>query len=284
MSLLARQEGIYETKVFQPGEARERDVSWLDGAIPVDMSDDGKTLLLSHRGEGTGPLYSVYLRDIEGTSSVLLGEGAAQAISPDGRWVVSLVRGARSRILLLPTGAGNTRSREVGMRVLTAGFFPDGHRLALSGSETGRPVRCYMLDIANGALRPVTPEGVLCVVVKTPVSPDGKLIVGSDFRSAALYPVDGGLPRKIPYDPGELILRWDSTGQALFMIGQVGSNWHIHRLDVATGRRELWNKIELADRTGIQRLWRTHVTPDGRICVYYTKRTLSKLYLVEGLE
>jgi hypothetical protein len=138
--------------------------------------------------------------------------------------------------------------------------------------------------MANGALRPVTPEGVLCSVVKTPVSPDGKLVVGWNKRSAALYPVDGGLPRKIPYSPGEWFLRWDGIGQALFTGRQTGTHWPIYRLEIATGRRELWKDIEPADRTGIQQLLRHHITPDGRICAYYTKRTLSKLYLVEGLE
>lgn len=285
-ALLARHERIDEAKVLLPGEGRERDVSWLDGAFPADISDDGKTLLLSHRGEGSGPFFSVYLQDIERNSSVLLGEGAAQSISHDGQWAASVISGARSRILLLPTGAGRTRSLEVGLRVASVGFFPDGRRLALSGLETGRQIRCYVLDLASGALRPVTPEGISCIVVKTPVSPDGKLVVGWTFRSAALYPVDGGPSRKIPYQPGERFLRWDGTGQALFSTQQkrAGSGWPIYRIEIATGRRELWKEIEPADRTGIQQVFRIHVTPDGRTCAYSTERTLSKLYLVEGLE
>ncbi len=285
-ALLVRQEAIDETKILLPTEVRERDVSWLDRAIPVDISDDGKTLLLSHRGKGSGPHKLIYLRDIEGTS-VLLGEGSAQAISPDGQWVAAVITGERSRILLLPTGVGSPRSREVALSVISIGFFPDGHRLAFSGRALGRQIRCYVLDMANGALRPVTPEGTFCTVGKTPVSPDGKLIVGFDLRSAALYPVDGGPPRKLPYQPGEVFLRWDDAGQALFTAHQDkrgSSGWPIYRLDVATGRRKLWKEIEPADRTGIQQVLRVHLTPDGRTFAYYMERTLSKLYLVEGLE
>ena len=285
-ALLGRHERMDETKAFLSGESRERDVSWLDGAFPADISDDGKTLLLSHRGQGSGPFFSVYLQDVERNSSVLLGEGEAQSISRDGRWAASLIPGARSRILLLPTGAGRTRSHEVDLHVAAVGFFPDGRRLSLSGHETGRRIRCYVLDLAKGALRPITPEGVSCSVVKTPVSPDGKLVVGWTFRSAALYPVDGGPPRKIPYEPGERFLRWDDTGQALFSTQQKrpGSGWPVYRLEIATGRREIWKEIEPADRTGIQQLFRIHVTPDGRTFAYSAERTLSKLYLVEGLE
>ena len=286
-ALLARHERIDETKILLPGEVGERDVSWLDRAFPVDISDDGKTLLLSHRGEEGGPFNSVYLRDLEGTSSVKLGEGIAQAISPDGQWAAAVVHGKGSRILLLPTGAGHTRSREVALRVVSVGFFPDGHRLALTGRETGGQSRCYVLDMATGALRPVTPEGVSCIVVKSAASPDGKLIVGWDQRSAALYPVDGGTPRKINYLPGERFLRWDGSGQALFTAGQerqTGSGWPIYRVEIATGRRELWKEIVPADRTGIQQVFRIHLTPDGRTVAYYTERILSKLYLVEGLE
>ena len=285
-ALLARHEVVEETKVVMTGEDRERDVSWLDGAFPVDMSDDGKLLLLAHLGEGSGPLSSVYLRDTERTSSVLLGEGDAQTLSPDGRWAAATTpSGAASRILLLPTGAGRPRTREVGLDVDGVGFFPDGRRLALVGSEAGDPSRrCYVLDMANGALRPVTPKGFICGVVKTPVSPDGKLMVGWDFRTAALYPVDGGSPRRIPYSPGEWFLRWEGTGQALFTFQQTGSGWSIYRFEVATGRRELWKEIKPADRTGAPRIYRVHISPDGRTYAYYMKRTLSKLYLVEGLE
>ena len=81
-------------------------------------------------------------------------------------------------------------------------------------------------------------------------------------------------------------MRWDDTGRALFTTQQrkEGAGWPLYRLDIATGRRELWKEIEPADPTGIQQLLRLHVTPDGRTCVYATERTLSKLYLVEGLE
>jgi eukaryotic-like serine/threonine-protein kinase len=284
-ALLARQEVFDATKLLLPGETRERDLSWLDGAVAVDISEDGKKLLLSHRGEGSGPFYSVYLRDIDGTSSVLLGEGTADDISPDGRWVVSLVPGERNRILLLPTGAGRTQSRKVALDVSgSGGFFPDSRRLVLMGRENGRQSRCYVLDMTNGALRPITPEGSICGVYKSPVSPDGKFVVGWDYRSAALYPVEGGPPRKIPYRREEWFVRWDSTGQALFTVRPTGTRWPIYRLEIATGRRELWKEIEAADRTGIQQVSYVHLTPDGRTVVYCTRRTLSKLYLVEGLE
>ena len=285
-ALLARHERIDETKILLPGETREQDVSWLDRAFPVDISDDGKTLLLSHRGEASGPVNSVYLRDVEGKESVLLGEGVAQAISPDGQWAAAVVHGKGSRIVLFPTGAGRPRSREVDLRVVSVGFFPDERHLAMAARETGRQIRCYVLDMATGALRPVTPEGTSCIVVKSPVSPDGKYVVGWDQKSAALYPVDGGAPRPIPYHPGERFLRWDGTGQALFTAQQrkAGSGWPIYRLEIATGKRELWKEIEPDDRTGIQQVFRIHLTPDGRTCAYYTERTLSKLYLVEGLQ
>ncbi|HEV2844175.1 MAG TPA: hypothetical protein VG477_04950, partial [Thermoanaerobaculia bacterium] len=285
-ALMARHDRIDETKIFLPGEGREREVSWLDGAFPAYISNDGKTLLLSHRGEGSGPSFSVYLQDIEEKSTVLLGEGIALCISPDDQWVASIVRGAKDRILLLPTGAGRVRSYELDLYVTTVSFFPDGRRLAVAGHETGRPNRCYMLDMANGALRPITPEGISCAMLKSAVSPDGKLVLGrDDSRSAALYPVGGGPPRKIPLQPADRFLGWDITGQGLFTTqGRAGFGWPIYRLDVATGRRELWKEIEPTDRTGNPQLLRIHLTPDGRTYVYSTERTISKLYLVEGLE
>ena len=86
------------------GQERDQDLSWLDYSYPADLSADGKLLLFDEEGGGGGLSYSktgglsyaVYLRQTDGSPAILLGEGGATPLSPDGKWVVCRRR-VRSR-------------------------------------------------------------------------------------------------------------------------------------------------------------------------------------------
>src|SRR5437879_2527267 len=71
-----------------PGNEKERDLSWLDGSVPGTLSPDGKTLVSTETGEGSGATPSVYVRKTDGSPAVRLGDGSAIALSPDGRWLI----------------------------------------------------------------------------------------------------------------------------------------------------------------------------------------------------
>jgi hypothetical protein len=58
----------------------------------------------------------------------------------------------------------------------------------------------------------------------------------------------------------------------------------VFRLDLGTGRRELWKQIMPADRTGVIDIRGILPTPDGRAYAYSYLRILSELYVVEGLK
>jgi len=55
------------------------------------------------------------------------------------------------------------------------------------------------------------------------------------------------------------------------------------RVDLNTGKRQLFKEVEPPDRSGILALGPIHVTPDGKTYVYGFTRRLSDLYVVEGL-
>ena len=71
------------------GDAKERDLSWLDWSVPNSLSADGKVLLFTEAGEGGGPKYAVYVRNTDGSPAIRLGEGSGFALSPDGKWAAS---------------------------------------------------------------------------------------------------------------------------------------------------------------------------------------------------
>jgi serine/threonine protein kinase len=283
--LLARETQSWEIVARTAGG--ERDLSWLDRTRSSDIAADGGAVLATHLGVGSGPNYSVYLRSTDGAPAVRLGEGEARSLSPDGRWAATVVYGPPDRVVLLPTGPGEARTLpNPGLAVRDVHWLPDGRRLLVSGHEPGRIVAAaYVQDVEGGAPRRVSPDGATDDRHWGPVSPDGRLVAAtrsSDGR-VALHPVEGGVPREVPGEaPGQLPIRWSADGRSLFTVGR-GLPVRIHRLDVATGRRELLREIAPADPAGVGGWPQVQITPDGRsyACTYV--RRLSDLYLAEGL-
>jgi Tol biopolymer transport system component len=286
--LLAREDQVRQTTAHAPGE-EERDITWLDLSAARFLSDDGRNVLFTHFGHGSGLNYSVYLRDIRGGQGVRLGEGEARAISADGRWVASLVHGASTRVLLLPTGAGQARELPTGLKLQAVRFFPEGvspagGRLLLVGREGGRGARSYVQYLHGRSRQPITPEGTSSNCW-SPISPDGSLVIATDPSGrSALYPVAGGNPRPIPgLEPGEIPTRWSADGRELFVQRSSQLPLEIFRLDLATGRKHLLKRIRPTDPAGMTPLREVLLTPDGQTYVYNSERLLSSLYLVEGI-
>ncbi len=263
------------------GEAAERDLSWLDWSLAADLSPDGKTLIFTEAREGGGPAAAVYLRKTDGSSPVRLGEGRAQKLSPDGKFVLSLRRTTPTQLAVLPTGAGETKVLpNDGFEYLSASWFPDGKRLLISGSETGHRPRLYVQDLATGKRSPISPEGFNYGVL----SPDGKLVAAIGSGSKVLFfPVEGGEPRPGPQmGPGEMPVEWTPDGRTLYVRNlQVPAK--IYTLDVESGRKELWRELVPPDRAGIVNISPVQIAPDGKSYAYTYQQQLTDLYLVEGL-
>src|SRR5262249_46938021 len=94
-----------------PGETKERDLSWLDWSVPTLISSDSRTLIFEEQGEGGGDHYSVWMRGMDGSPPIRLGEGESMDLTPDGKWVLVYRFWLKPpEIVLLPTGAGQARS------------------------------------------------------------------------------------------------------------------------------------------------------------------------------
>jgi eukaryotic-like serine/threonine-protein kinase len=270
-----------------PGETKERDLSgleWSDGPL---LSTDGKTAVFTEEGQAGGPGYSVYLRKMDGSAPVRLGEGFAMALSPDGRWVLTcLIRSTPTQIVLLPTGAGELKTFPKDEIEHAGGpfgtFLPDGKRILFVGHEPGRPSRVFVQDLAGGAAKPVTAEGVVAMLL----SPDGKSFVTRTPEGLALTPLEGGPSRPIPgLKPGDRPLRFTADGRSLFLRPDAREfPARVFRLEVATGRREVWKELMPGDPAGITLLSPTAISEDGKTVLFIYARSLSDLYLAEGLK
>jgi eukaryotic-like serine/threonine-protein kinase len=276
-----------------PGDTLERDLTWLDGGIPVDLSADGKTIFFTEWREGGGKNFAVYLRKMDGSPAVRLGEGQGLALSPDGKWMLTRNPNASDRFVLLPTGAGEPKTLVLtGLETSAqAAWLPDGKRLVFSGNEKGKGIRVYLLDVENGVPRPISPEGVdlpfVAPLMPAPtavgtVSPDGRWFLGRRDEVFSRYPIEGGDPRRIAgLEGGERPIRWSSDGRSIYVGGPRGAT-KVWRLDPETGRRTLWKEIKPADpATGVRRLV---IAADGRSYAYGARRGHAVLYVVEGLK
>jgi serine/threonine protein kinase len=270
-----------------PGEAKERDLSGLEWSYGPILSADGKTVVFTEQGEAGGPGYSVYLRKLDASSPVRLGEGYAMAISPDGKWVLTgLIRSTPTQIVLLPTGAGEPKPFPKDQIEHVSGpfgaFHPDGKRIVFVGHEPGRPSRTFVQDLAGGPAKPVTAEGVVARLL----SPDGRLLVTQTPEGLALTPLEGGPPRAIAgLEPGDRPLRFTADGRYLyFRPGAREFPARVLRLDLATGRREVWKELMPGDPAGITTLSPSAISEDGKTVLFIYARSLSDLYVAQGLK
>ncbi len=166
-------------------DAKQHDLSWLDYTYPADVSTDGKTLLFDEEGGGGsldysksgGLSYAVYVRKTDGSPAVLLGEGGAVSLSPDGKSVVAQTQATPSQLRLLTTGAGEGKAlTSDNINHAWAHWFPDGKRILFTGNEPGKGVRLYVLDVASGKNQAISAEGVNGTAFV--ISPDSQWVAG----------------------------------------------------------------------------------------------------------
>jgi Tol biopolymer transport system component/predicted Ser/Thr protein kinase len=265
-----------------PGEAKEKDLSWLDWSRPRSLSPDGKTLLFQESGEGGGPKYAVYLRDTEGSPAIRLGEGTGLSLSPDGHWALSRLNVVPSPLVLYPTGVGDSKQlKDDGFNHTTATFLPDGKQFIFVGTQPGHGARLFLESLDDAKPRPFSMEGISAAVM----SPDGKTVAarGPDHKGY-LFPVGGGDPKEIPgLQPDEYVTAWSADGRSLFvMTRQVPAQ--VYGVDVATGKTTFWKSFEPNDSAGIDSITSVLISSDQKSYVYGYIRTLSDLYLVQGLK
>jgi eukaryotic-like serine/threonine-protein kinase len=273
--------------VWQPPDtSAQRDLSWFDWSTAADLSADGKKLLFYEWGEGVAGNPTVYVRDTSGGDAVRLGEGRALALSPDGKWALALQAGPTPKLVLLPTGPGEEKPLPPSglVEYYSAAWFPDGKRILFVAAGSDRQPRSYVQDVGGGEARAMTDD----MVQATLISPDGKMLAAVDAEGAyQLRPVESGEPRPIRGAlPGDELIQWSSNGRFLFLRGLSDSAIEFFRVDLSTGRREPWKKIEAADPVGLIGFQpaSVHMTPDGRSYIYTYWKVLTELYLVDSLK
>ena len=264
-----------------PGHDSETDLSWQDWSLLTHISPDGKWIFFSEEGDGGGQKYSAYMRSTDGSPAIRLGDGTPYGISPDGKWVASVVPGTPEQIWLLPTRVGEARNiSQPGYDYDLALWMADGKHLFMQARENGKPTRIYITNLDGTPLTPITPPDV----IGYPTG-DGKFILTRKGDTLTFYPIDGGAPHSETAPVPNLI---SPTGgpAGRYLIGALHQDVPLvlDRFDLLTGQKQPWKSLVPADRAGVYFVGLYDITPDAKWYAYSYVRDLSDLYMVEGLK
>ena len=271
--------------LFQKGmvvidrDGKAQDQTWLNRSAIADISEDARTIVFTERVRES-PFVCVRRRDA--ADAIRLGEGEAKALSPDGDWVLGI---SKETFVLYPLGPGKSRTLpmagvEPPFDIHWAAFFPGGKRLVVS-IQFATGSRLYTLDLENGKVEPLSPEGQFLGTSMThPFSPDGRRMLAHNGNAYGLYSLVDGRFEDVGLAGDELPIRWSSDGRHVFYRGPRDERL-IYRLDLQTLRKELWKELPRSD-TLSQVAW-VVTTGDGKAVAYSYNREQADLYLVKGL-
>jgi eukaryotic-like serine/threonine-protein kinase len=284
IALVTTHQARLNIRGMPPGGKQENELGWLGWSLLRDISSDGKKVLFEEEAEGGGPNYTVFLRDTDGSPPIRIGEGEAEAISPDDKWVIT--KPVKGNILsLVPVGAGSPRPlTHDSISYGTVRFLPDGKQLLASGIETGHARRDYLIDLSNGNSQPITPEGVYGTIL----SPDGrKIAVRGPDQKWGVWPLDGSGLRPIPgLDPKYSVNGWTSDGSSLYVFsGRMSEKAAlVYRVNPTTGKMDFWKEFGGGLQAGVDDVGPPRFSRDGTAHAYVYEQVLSQAYVVKGLK
>ncbi len=264
-----------------PGEKQERELGWLGWSELRDVSPDGKEILFEEEAEGGGPNYTVFLRGTDGSAPVRIGQGMAEAISPDNKWVITKPLKV-GNLTLVPTGPGESRQlTHDNISYSRVRFFPDGRRLLAVGIENGHGVRDYVIDVSTGTPKPVTPEGIAGALL----SPDGHqvAVTGPDGH-LGVWTFDNNSMRAIPgLDSRYYASGWTPDGKSLYVAESKPLAAKVYRANIETGKLDFWKEFG-TDLHNLRGVSSPRFSAKGDAYAYIYSQIVSEAYVVRGIK
>jgi dipeptidyl aminopeptidase/acylaminoacyl peptidase len=267
----------------------ERDLSWLDFTYGRAISGDGKMVLFEEEGNHSQG-YTVFVRNVDGSPAVPIGEGYGMAISPDKSWALAQkLTEPNNEVWLLPVGPGEGRriSPPNLSPLVNASFLSDGKRIVYLAQEGGKPPRTWLQDLNGGTPRPITEEGW----VGWRVSPDDSMLLARSLLPSAqkvnpvMVPIAGGSPQKIAgLQPDDTLLGWSADGQLYVeaIAKDTSVELNVEKLNPHTGVRSAWRGLAKPTIGGVFPQ-PPIITPDGASYFYIYRLSVSDLYTVNGV-
>jgi eukaryotic-like serine/threonine-protein kinase len=264
---------------------REKPLSLLGSGELSAISIDGRRVLFTE--ESPDGSFLVYFGATDGSPPMKIGSGYALDLSPDEKSALLLPDFRRNSfgnaLSLLPLGAGTPKTISVpGMNVVRARWLKDGGRVAFLGQQPEeKQLRVYVMPLEGGVPRAISPP---IVPAYFDVSHDDHWAVALGLdQVVTLFPLEGGPPVPLPELGKDVVpTGWSREGQLwVNRFREVPTK--LLRFDIKSRRVLEERSIGPTDPTGVTRITRLRITPDGRFLAFDYERTLGSLVLVEGL-
>ncbi len=283
-ALVSTEEERGTMAMVEHGSNQERDLSWLSYSWGPRLTRDGSEMLFTDLSEESGNDYSVYARKNDGSPAVRLGGGGyATDITPDGKWaLVVLPDDPAARLQIVPVGPGQAHVLHWdGFQPRWAEWFPDGHRILLTASQSGQAQAVYLTDV-NGS----TPKQLSSGQVPWgSVAPDGNSFLVFESGAWVARSISDGNTKPIQgIQAAEFSIGW-ADSKHVFVQATIPTGLNIYKVDVESGQREPWQTITPKDATGLRPMnTPTAITPDGRWMAFGCRTQLGQLYRSDTLK
>ncbi len=272
-----------------PGAAEETDMGVRNWSQRPVLSGNGRYLAYSDAGSMGGTDYSLLWRKSDGSPLVRLGAGTPMAVARGDGLVLAGLPTTPAKLMLYPTGPGSARRIDSGQfQTLDLGTSGDV-RVAgrdtivfFCGTEPQRSERCYVDSLSHAAPIPVTPPGTSQAII----SPDGRRVLARVGDSVAIYPLDGGAPRRaLGVRPGDVLIRWSPEGREVWVWTNrsSASSLDFARVDAVTGARATLLSVVPRELGGVRGFDRPTLADDPHVYAYNQFLYTSRLYTVDGL-
>ena len=281
--LLTRHDPASEVVSGTVGGSEGKNLTTYRWSVAGGISEDGKLAVLDEFNAGDALNYDIFVRATDGSPGTRLGPGAATDLSRDGKWVLGFLPTKPDRLIVVPTGVGETKTlASIGMTYQTAQWFPDNQRALIVASKAGREVRTYVQELQDGGrLVPVTPDGTTGELI----SGDGKSFLARDREGHWwIYDADGGNQREVHgIAAEESPIAW--LNDAAVLVWEHGDlPARVYRVDIGSGKRQLWRTFTPSRPAGVLTVRRIFVTRDGKHYLYETRRMMTDLFVLQGLK
>ncbi|MSV27397.1 MAG: hypothetical protein EXQ52_01430 [Bryobacterales bacterium] len=269
------------------GFSSERSLSWLDWSRVQSVSRDGGLLLFDESGEAVGSRPVSYLYQADAGSTHRIGEGLAQGLAPDGRWVLVIDADDRRTLKIVPIAGGPPKAiRFPNLVHQWARLSPNGKEaIALSEDREGA-LGLFVLPIFED--KPPARIAGPIMVRNLAISPTGDRVAAlTPSGKVILYSTKADAePVELPAIAGMAPLLWSSDGAYLYLQDlRRGSEppSPVVRFHLMSGKTAPWRVITPPDRIGVNSVTGIVIAEDEKHYVYSYRRVLADLFTVDGL-
>jgi hypothetical protein len=257
-----------------------RDLTWLGMSLAADVSPDGSTVLFWDGG-GSEKSSGAWIRPLDGTDAVRLGEGEPQRFSARGDSLVAVNRTSEggARFDVVPVGAGTMRSVRPPDGDADSPSFSAADSLLFTRHLMGRN-HIWTMQVDGTGARALG----LSDCTKPVASPGADMflaICGDAGAAIETRSMRGPERRRIfelPRGDVFVYVRWNVLGDRIFAVTRAR---RLLTLDTS-GRLVSEDRLPALDK-GDGPLESAGLNENGRIQAYSAKRNSSRLYLAEGL-